>query len=80
MSKNDSVHTVLDDMFLISGFIPRETSYEVGLRGGIRYNKAVEAWEDDTLIADERFVMLKVKDIKSQAFLQNPSLSPRKLF
>jgi 7,8-dihydropterin-6-yl-methyl-4-(beta-D-ribofuranosyl)aminobenzene 5'-phosphate synthase len=68
-------------MFLISGFIPWETSYEVGLRRRIRYNKAVGAWEDDTLIADERFVMLKVKGIKSQVFfLQKLALSPRKLF
>jgi len=35
VSKNDSMSAVLDDMFLISGFIPRETLYEAGLRRGI---------------------------------------------
>jgi 7,8-dihydropterin-6-yl-methyl-4-(beta-D-ribofuranosyl)aminobenzene 5'-phosphate synthase len=63
VSKNDSVHTVLDDMFLISGFIPRQTPYERGLRRGIRFENAVGAWVEDTVMADERYVMCKVKGI-----------------
>ena len=61
VDKHDEPHTVLDDMFLISGFIPRVTSYEKGLRAGARFNKATAKWEEDTLIADERLVLCKVK-------------------
>lgn len=59
VSKNDQPHTVLDGMFLISGEIPRVTSYEKGLRGGVRFNGT--EWEEDTVIRDERLVMCKVK-------------------
>lgn len=61
MLKRDSTHTVLDDMFLISGEIPRVTSYEVGLRRGIRFDAAKQEWQEDTMIRDERFVMCKLK-------------------
>jgi len=61
LEKSDSIHTVLDDMFLISGEIPRRTAYEDGLRGGVRFSKANGAWEPDELIKDERFVMCNLK-------------------
>lgn len=61
VSKNESTHTVLDDMFLISGEIPRHTPYENGLPAGIAWNGADGAWEKDTLIKDERFVMCNLK-------------------
>jgi 7,8-dihydropterin-6-yl-methyl-4-(beta-D-ribofuranosyl)aminobenzene 5'-phosphate synthase len=62
VQKHDEAHTVLDDMFLISGEIPRVTAYEKGLQRGIRFNKQTEKWEDDTLILDERFVACRLKD------------------
>ncbi|KAK8140236.1 hypothetical protein PG984_000302 [Apiospora sp. TS-2023a] len=54
-------HTVLDDMFLVSGAIPRETDYEGGIRGGIAFDETSGAWEKDELIMDERFVMCRLK-------------------
>lgn len=61
VAKSSQAHAVLDDMFLISGEIPRETAYEVGLKRGIRYDASKGCWEDDKLIRDERFVMCKLK-------------------
>ncbi|KAE9992922.1 hypothetical protein EG327_007230 [Venturia inaequalis] len=60
--KNADTHTVLDDMFLISGEIPRVTSYETGLRRGARFVREKGEWEEDTLILDERFVVCNLKD------------------
>jgi 7,8-dihydropterin-6-yl-methyl-4-(beta-D-ribofuranosyl)aminobenzene 5'-phosphate synthase len=62
VSKNDKPHTVLDNCFLVSGFIPRVTEYEQGLKRGLRWVGAKGEWEEDTLVADERLVMCKVKD------------------
>lgn len=59
--KNDQPHTVLDDMFLISGEIPRVTPYEVGFKRGMRFEEATGTWETDELILDERFLMCNVK-------------------
>ncbi|KAK8087944.1 hypothetical protein PG997_002905 [Apiospora hydei] len=50
----DGVHTVLDDMFLVSGEIPREADYEGGIRGGITFNESSGKWEQDEPIMDER--------------------------
>ncbi|KAI0131204.1 Metallo-hydrolase/oxidoreductase [Daldinia grandis] len=58
--KSDAVHTALDDTFLISGSIPRLTSYEGGIPNGIRFNSAGQ-WEKDELIMDERLVMCNLK-------------------
>lgn len=61
IQKNEHEHTVLDDMFLISGMIPRITPYETGLRSGLRFNSSTNSWEKDELIGDERFVACNVK-------------------
>ena len=61
VAKNDQAHTVCENFFLISGEIPRVTSYEVGLRRGARYCKESGVWEKDEDIKDERFLMCKVK-------------------
>lgn len=61
VEKNSDAHTVLDDMFLISGEIPRVTEYETGLKYGLRYHKSTGQWGKDELIADERFLACKVK-------------------
>jgi 7,8-dihydropterin-6-yl-methyl-4-(beta-D-ribofuranosyl)aminobenzene 5'-phosphate synthase len=57
--KSDQPHAVLDDMFLISGEIPRVTPYEKGLKYGVRLQEKL--WIDDSLMEDERLLMCKVK-------------------
>lgn len=59
--KSDQPHTVLNKTFLISGEIPRATSYEVGMRRGIRFDASKGSWEPDEIMKDERFVMCKLK-------------------
>ena len=61
VEKSSESHTVLDDMFLVSGEIPRETVYELGITGGIRYTQNTGKWTKDELIADERLVMCNLK-------------------
>ncbi|KAK7423708.1 hypothetical protein QQX98_000898 [Neonectria punicea] len=61
ISKSSAPHLVLDDMFAVSGEVPRVTEYEKGLRGGIRFNAATEEWEKDEMIKDERFLMCNLK-------------------
>ncbi|KAI0884783.1 Metallo-hydrolase/oxidoreductase [Annulohypoxylon maeteangense] len=58
--KSAEAHTVLDDMFLVSGEIPRRTAYEGGIRGGVRFSEK-KGWETDELIMDERLVMCNLK-------------------
>lgn len=60
--KSDVSHTVLEDMFLISGEVPRRTEYEIGFPRGVRLNEE-GVWVKDELILDERFVMCKLKGI-----------------
>ncbi|RAK78565.1 MBL fold metallo-hydrolase [Aspergillus fijiensis CBS 313.89] len=57
IDKRAEGHTVLDDYFFISGEIPRRTSYETGLRGGMRFSAEENDWFSDEVIADERFLM-----------------------
>lgn len=73
VKKSDKPHTVLDDMFLVSGEIPRVTPYEKGLRFGVRYEEGKGDWEEDTMIADERFLMCKLKGISSTTSVHNSS-------
>ncbi len=54
-------HTVLDNMFLISGEIPRLTPYENGALHGVRYIGSENKWIKDELIMDERFLMCNVR-------------------
>jgi 7,8-dihydropterin-6-yl-methyl-4-(beta-D-ribofuranosyl)aminobenzene 5'-phosphate synthase len=61
VSKNAEPHTILDDMFLVSGMIPRVTPYEIGIVKGIRFNSSTGSWEKDELIADERLLMCNLK-------------------
>lgn len=53
--------TLLDGMFYISGDIPRKTSYEGGIPGGIRYSMQSGEWTEDELIMEERYVMCNLK-------------------
>ncbi len=57
----DAPQFLLEDMFYLSGEIPRVTTYETGLRNQVRRN-ANGDWEPDPLIMDERFLAVAVKD------------------
>lgn len=59
--KNDHPHTVCEDFFLVSGEIPRVTAYEKGLRFGMRCDSLSEGWKEDEQMADERFLMCRLK-------------------
>ncbi|GFG01287.1 7, 8-dihydropterin-6-methyl-4-(beta-D-ribofuranosyl)-aminobenzene-5'- phosphate synthase [Aspergillus udagawae] len=59
VDKHGEAHTVLDDFFFVSGEIPRQTAYENGLKGGMRFSHEDNDWFSDELIADERFLMWK---------------------
>jgi 7,8-dihydropterin-6-yl-methyl-4-(beta-D-ribofuranosyl)aminobenzene 5'-phosphate synthase len=63
VAKNAEPHTILDDMFLVSGMIPRITPYEKGVIKGIRFHSSSNSWEKDELIADERLVMCNLKGV-----------------
>lgn len=67
VSKHDETHTVLENLFLISGEIPRLTPYETGLKGSMRYDTAENDWFSDESIADERFLMCNLKGVYSIA-------------
>jgi 7,8-dihydropterin-6-yl-methyl-4-(beta-D-ribofuranosyl)aminobenzene 5'-phosphate synthase len=54
--------TFLDDMFFLSGEIPRVTPYEKGFPGHMRRSEDGKSWEPDPLIMDERFLATHVKD------------------
>jgi 7,8-dihydropterin-6-yl-methyl-4-(beta-D-ribofuranosyl)aminobenzene 5'-phosphate synthase len=63
----DVVHSTeaqlaLDDLFYVSGEIPRVTTFETGLQGQYRRTEDGRGWEPDPLLMDERFVAVRVKD------------------
>jgi len=51
---------VFDDMFYISGEIPRVTAFEHGMAGQYRRTADGESWEPDPLVMDERFLAVNV--------------------
>lgn len=53
--------TILDDMFWISGEIPRVTPFERGLPGQHRRTEDGTGWEPDPLLMDERYLAVDVK-------------------
>ena len=53
---------ILDDLFYVSGEIPRVTAFEPGMPGQYRRTDDGNDWEPDTLLMDERFVAVRVKD------------------
>ncbi|KAJ5885124.1 hypothetical protein N7495_009634 [Penicillium taxi] len=71
LDKWSEAHTVLDNMFLISGEIPRMTPYETGLKNAVRYDPDEKDWFSDEVIADERFLAcnLKVWEKRSDYFI-----------
>jgi 7,8-dihydropterin-6-yl-methyl-4-(beta-D-ribofuranosyl)aminobenzene 5'-phosphate synthase len=53
---------VLDDLFYLSGEIPRVTSYERGMPRHVKRSADGGAWEPDPLLLDERYVAARVRD------------------
>ncbi|KAK5171496.1 uncharacterized protein LTR77_004641 [Saxophila tyrrhenica] len=60
VEKHDVAHTVAGGAFMVSGEIPRVTPYERGLRFGVRYVEG-GGWVGDEEMADERFLMCRLK-------------------
>ena len=52
--------TLLDEMFHVSGEIPRTTSFERGLPGHVARDGPDEPWQPDPLLIDERYVAIDV--------------------
>jgi len=50
----------LDDMFYVSGEIPRVTPFERGLPGQVRKTEDGSGWEPDELLMDERWLAVNV--------------------
>jgi 7,8-dihydropterin-6-yl-methyl-4-(beta-D-ribofuranosyl)aminobenzene 5'-phosphate synthase len=57
----DAAQMVLDDLFFISGEIPRITAYERGLVGQVRRLSDDAPWEPDPLLMDERFLAVHLR-------------------
>ena len=53
---------ILDELFYVSGEIPRVTAFETGMPGQYRRTEDGLDWEPDPLLMDERFVAVNVKD------------------
>jgi 7,8-dihydropterin-6-yl-methyl-4-(beta-D-ribofuranosyl)aminobenzene 5'-phosphate synthase len=52
----------LDNMFFVSGEIPRVTTFERGMPGQVCRTTDGKSWEPDELLIDERWVAVNVKD------------------
>lgn len=52
--------TFLNDMFFVSGEIPRVTPFERGLPGQVRRTEDGKSWEKDELVIDERWLGIHV--------------------
>jgi 7,8-dihydropterin-6-yl-methyl-4-(beta-D-ribofuranosyl)aminobenzene 5'-phosphate synthase len=59
---------ILDDLFFVSGEIPRVTAFETGMPGQYRRIGETTDWEPDPLLIDERYVAVRVKDKGVVAF------------
>jgi 7,8-dihydropterin-6-yl-methyl-4-(beta-D-ribofuranosyl)aminobenzene 5'-phosphate synthase len=51
---------VLDDMFYVSGEIPRHTAYERGVPNQVRRTADGKGWEPDELVTDERWLAVNL--------------------
>ncbi len=61
--KNDpESRLLLDDMFYLSGEIPRMTSYEKGIPVQVRRNADDTDWEPDPWVMDERYLAINLRD------------------
>ena len=57
----DQPATCLDELFYVSGEIPRITGYEKGYIGQVRRVAPDAPWEPDPLLMDERFMAVNVR-------------------
>jgi 7,8-dihydropterin-6-yl-methyl-4-(beta-D-ribofuranosyl)aminobenzene 5'-phosphate synthase len=53
---------LLDDMFYLSGEIPRRTAYEKGIPVQVKRNAADTAWQPDPWVLDERYLAVNLRD------------------
>lgn len=53
---------LLEDVFYLSGEIPRVTAFERGMSRHVRRSADGGAWEPDPLILDERYVAVHIRD------------------
>ncbi len=53
--------TCLDEMFFVSGEVPRITPYEKGLASQVRQTEDGKSWRPDPLLMDERFLAVHVR-------------------
>jgi 7,8-dihydropterin-6-yl-methyl-4-(beta-D-ribofuranosyl)aminobenzene 5'-phosphate synthase len=74
IEKSSEAHTILDDMFLVSGEIPRVTPYETGLKGAVRFDPETKDWYSDEQIADERFLAVNLKGKSTPQYLSRRSI------
>jgi len=58
----DAALTCLDDLFYVSGEIPRITGYEKGLANQVSRAAENAPWRPDTLMMNERFLAVHVRD------------------
>lgn len=70
IQKKDEGHTVLENFFHVSGYIPRVAMYETGLRNGVQFFEKSGKWEVDEAMADERFLMCNLKGARWKPTLQ----------
>ncbi|MBL7481090.1 MBL fold metallo-hydrolase [Legionella bononiensis] len=61
LNSSDEARLLLDDMFYLSGEIPRVTAYEKGFPGHVR-QLPNQDWVPDPWIMDERFLVVHVKN------------------
>ncbi|KAJ9131030.1 7, 8-dihydropterin-6-methyl-4-(Beta-D-ribofuranosyl)-aminobenzene-5'-phosphate synthase [Pleurostoma richardsiae] len=61
LEQNSEAHSILENMFLVSGHIPRNTKYELGIKGALRYEGQSGTWTADETISDERLVVCNLK-------------------
>ena len=54
-------HTLLDNFFYVSGFVPRNTAYETGLPTHASRMAEGGEWKMDPDIAEERYLAVKVR-------------------
>jgi len=54
--------TLLDDVFYLSGEIPRVTAFERGMPRHVKRTVDGNAWEPDPLILDERYVAVHLEN------------------
>ncbi|CAG8434656.1 3899_t:CDS:2 [Scutellospora calospora] len=59
--KSNTPHTICSNFFFISGEINRQTTYETGIPNHMRYNELTQSWEEDPLIMEERFMVVRIK-------------------